>query len=112
MASEQDQHALSGLMWRFLVLDDHEVDRFLIRDADSLISKREVAAIEAWQQSDKRFHLMRDYFSHTELLLAGMWGGRRLSARLRPAVVMRAFAMLLLAGALAMLASRLPGFGV
>ena len=75
MASEQDQQALSGLMWRFLVLDDPEVDRFLIRDADSLISKREVAAIEAWQQSDRRFHLMRDYFSHTELLLAGMWGG-------------------------------------
>jgi tetratricopeptide (TPR) repeat protein len=75
MASEQDQQTLSGLMWRFLVLDDPDVDRFLIRDADSLISKREVAAIEAWQQSAQSFHLMRDYFSHTELLLAGMWGG-------------------------------------
>lgn len=48
----------------------------------------------------------------TAAVLAGMWGGRRLSARLRPAVVMRTFAMLLLAVALAMLASRLPGFGV
>lgn len=75
MVREQDQQALSGLMWRFLVLDDPGVDRFLIRDADSLISKREVAAIKAWQQSEQCFHLMRDYFSHTELLLAGMWGG-------------------------------------
>jgi len=73
--SEQDQAQLSGLMWRFLVLEDPDVDRFLIRDADSLISRREVAAIEAWLQSGKCFHLMRDYFSHTELLLAGMWGG-------------------------------------
>ncbi len=73
--SPQDRQELSGLMWRFLVLEDAGVDRFLIRDADSLISRREVAAIEAWLQSGKCFHLMRDYFSHTELLLAGMWGG-------------------------------------
>ena len=73
--SAADRQALSGLMWRFLVLEDDNVDRFLIRDADSLISRREVAAIEAWLQSDRFFHLMRDYFSHTELLLAGMWGG-------------------------------------
>lgn len=73
--SEQDRQELSGLMWRFLVTEDEGVDRFLIRDADSLISKREVAAIEAWLRSDRHFHLMRDYFSHTELLLAGMWGG-------------------------------------
>jgi tetratricopeptide (TPR) repeat protein len=70
-----DRQTLSGLMWRFLVLEDDSVDRFLIRDADSLISRREVAAIEAWLQSDRFFHLIRDYFSHTELLLAGMWGG-------------------------------------
>ena len=73
--SAADRQALSGLMWRFLVLEDDNVDRFLIRDADSLISRREVAAIEAWLQSDRFFHLMRDSFSHTELLLAGMWGG-------------------------------------
>jgi len=51
--SPQDRQELSGLMWRFLVLEDACVDRFLIRDADSLISRREVAAIEAWLQSGK-----------------------------------------------------------
>jgi hypothetical protein len=73
--SDADQQALSGLMWRFLVMDDPAVDRFLVRDADSLISTREAAAVEAWVASGQWFHLMRDYFSHTELLLAGMWGG-------------------------------------
>lgn len=73
--SEQDQKELNGLMWRFLVMQDPQMDRFLLRDADSLISTREVAAIDAWLQSGKWFHLMRDYFTHTELLLAGMWGG-------------------------------------
>ncbi|MFZ1874723.1 MAG: tetratricopeptide repeat protein [Chania sp.] len=63
------------LMWRFLVLDDPTVKRYLIRDADSLLSEREQAAVEAWLQSDCWYHHMRDYFTHTELLLAGMWGG-------------------------------------
>jgi len=66
---------LSALMWRFLVLADPGVDRFLIRDADSVISSREQAAVQAWIDSGRAFHLMRDYFTHTELLLAGMWGG-------------------------------------
>lgn len=66
---------LSPLMWRFMVIDDPDVVRFIIRDCDSLISERENAAVNAWLASDRWFHMMRDYFSHTELILAGMWGG-------------------------------------
>jgi hypothetical protein len=63
------------LMWRFKVLDDADVDFYLIRDADSLLSEKEQAAVEQWLSSHYWFHHMRDYFTHTELLLAGMWGG-------------------------------------
>ncbi|WP_186110427.1 tetratricopeptide repeat protein [Burkholderia gladioli] len=69
--------AMPGTMWRFLVLDDPAVARFMIRDADALLSEREPAAIEAWLDSGRWFHHMRDYFTHTELLLAGMWAGCR-----------------------------------
>ena len=69
------QQQYSGLMWRFAVIDDPEVKFFLLRDADSLISYREAAAVDAWLNSDQWFHCMRDSFSHSELLLAGMWGG-------------------------------------
>lgn len=62
-------------LWRFLVMDDSSVERFIVRDADSLLSEREVVAVEAWVASPFWFHHMRDYCSHTELLLAGMWGG-------------------------------------
>lgn len=64
-----------GLLWRFEVISDPGVDRFLIRDADSVINIRERVAVDEWLQSGRHFHLMRDYFSHTELILAGMWGG-------------------------------------
>lgn len=63
------------LMWRFLVVDDPRVKRFLLRDADALLSEREYAAVQEWVRSPYYFHLIRDYFTHTELILAGLWGG-------------------------------------
>src|SRR5262249_12916560 len=63
------------LLWRFEVANDGSVQRFLIRDADSLLSVKERVAVDAWIASDTYFHLMRDFYSHTDLILAGMWGG-------------------------------------
>ena len=64
-----------GLLWRFEVAGDPKVARFLIRDCDAVINVRERIAVDAWLESDKYFHTMRDYASHTEVILAGMWGG-------------------------------------
>lgn len=74
---EKIANSISPLMWRFLVLDDTEVDCFMIRDTDSLISFKEQAAVTDWLNSKKWFHAMRDFFTHHDLLLAGMWGGFR-----------------------------------
>ena len=63
------------LLWRFAVLGDPTVRRYLIRDADSLLTVKERVAVDAWLASSIHFHTMRDYFTHTDLLLAGMWGG-------------------------------------
>ena len=63
-----------GPMWRFLALDDPHMHRVLFRDADSVISQREAEAVDEWVKSDRRFHIMRDNGSHTELMLAGLWG--------------------------------------
>lgn len=61
-------------LWRFLALDDDSVHRAIFRDADSLIWEQEALAVEEWVASGKYFHMMRDSHSHTELILAGMWG--------------------------------------
>jgi Flp pilus assembly protein TadD len=63
------------LLWRFEVIADPTVRRFLLRDADSLLSVKERVAVDAWLQSGFWFHAMRDWYTHTDLLLAGMWGG-------------------------------------
>ncbi len=63
------------LYWRFFVSDDPSVDRFLCRDADSRLNCQERVAVDEWIRAGKAFHIMRDHYLHTELILAGMWGG-------------------------------------
>ncbi|TDA47890.1 tetratricopeptide repeat protein [Burkholderia pyrrocinia] len=72
---ERTRREIPATMWRFLVMDDPSVVRYLVRDADALLSEREVPTVAQWLESGRWFHHMRDYFTHTELLLAGMWGG-------------------------------------
>ena len=64
-----------GLFWRFLVADDPKVNLYLIRDCDAVINVKERVAVDEWLASDRYFHVMRDFYSHTEVILAGMWGG-------------------------------------
>jgi tetratricopeptide (TPR) repeat protein len=63
------------LAWRFLVANEAGVGRFLVRDVDSVVNERERAAVDAWLASTALFHVMRDWWTHTDLVLAGMWGG-------------------------------------
>jgi hypothetical protein len=69
------QSARRKLCWRFGVANDPAVGRFLVRDIDSLVGPRERAAVDAWIASDRWFHVMRDWWVHTDLVLAGLWGG-------------------------------------
>lgn len=71
------QRLADGLFWRFTVLDDPEVTHFLLRDADAVLNPREAAAVNAWLASGRGFHVMRDHPAHTDLMLAGLWGGVR-----------------------------------
>lgn len=64
-----------GLFWRFLAADDPQVRYFLCRDADARLNTQEQAAVAAWLGSGRPFHIMRDAPYHTELMLAGLWGG-------------------------------------
>jgi tetratricopeptide (TPR) repeat protein len=69
------QPAHRRLLWRFEAIRDPSVKRFLIRDADSLLSIKERVAVDDWLRSEQWFHGMRDWYTHTDLMLAGMWGG-------------------------------------
>lgn len=72
---ERGQPDRQKLAWRFGVANDPTVGYFLVRDVDSVISLRESSAVQNWLESGKWFHIMRDWWTHTDLMLAGMWGG-------------------------------------
>ena len=74
--TQHSQHTeKQKLCWRFQVANHPEVGRFLVRDIDSVFSLRERLAVEEWLQSDKWFHTLHDWWTHTDLMLAGLWGG-------------------------------------
>lgn len=66
-------NSIPPMLWRFLVADDLEVDRFLIRDCDSRLSHREADAVGEWIKSDLILHVMRDHPAH-QVIPGGMWG--------------------------------------
>jgi len=72
-----DNSALPGTFWRYFVADDEKIDRFLVRHADSILNIRERVAVDEWIKLNRHFHIMRDFYSHSELMLAGLWGGVR-----------------------------------
>jgi len=63
-----------GMFWRFLVYDDREVERFIIRDTDSRLNLREKYAVDEWIESGKKLHIMRDHPNHGIPMLGGTWG--------------------------------------
>lgn len=85
MVGPHDPFDWSGVMWRFLSLNDDDVEVHLFRDADSRPSRRESAAVAEWLDSGRQFHIMRDHPAHWIEILAGMWGCTRDGARrIRP----------------------------
>jgi len=66
-----------GMFWRFDVLKDPEVERFIIRDADSRLGQREKNAVVDWIRSSKNFHIIRDHKFHSTRIMGGMWGATR-----------------------------------
>ena len=62
------------MIWRFFPTLDTQVDAFMSRDLDSIVTPREVKAVEEWVQSGKTLHTMRDHPQHNFPMLGGMWG--------------------------------------
>eukprot|EP01080_Neovahlkampfia_damariscottae_P005290 gene5290-8908_t len=69
---------IRGMFWRFLTFEfDPEVEIMIVRDSDSRLSIREKEAVDAWLQSGKGFHIMRDNPYHGIPILGGTWGAKR-----------------------------------
>ncbi|KAJ8602294.1 hypothetical protein CTAYLR_007846 [Chrysophaeum taylorii] len=72
--------AAAGMFWRFLVADDPSVDRFIVRDSDSRLNRRDAFAVADWIRSGYPVHSERDHPNHDRPLNGGMWGATNRSA--------------------------------
>lgn len=63
-----------GMFWRFEVLKDPNVERFIVRDTDGRITQREKNCVLDWIRSGKEFHIIRDHPMHNTKIMGGMWG--------------------------------------
>ena len=71
---------LAPMLWRMTALDDTFVDVLLSRDADSRLTDRDAAEVDAWLSASGRptFHCIRDHPSHIPYSVnGGLWGARR-----------------------------------
>jgi hypothetical protein len=66
------------VLWSYLVADDLDVDRFIVRDSDMRPTEREVAALDDWmaESSSLPLYCIRDHPTHaSQQLVPGLIGG-------------------------------------
>ena len=63
-----------GTFWRFYAVCMAHVEYVIFRDVDSVLGQREKGLVDVWLASGKPFHVIRDWYSHQDLILAGLWG--------------------------------------
>ena len=64
-----------GMFWRMLPFLWEDVERVIVRDADSILTSRELEAVRHWERSRHPFHIMRDHPAHLAAIMGGMFGG-------------------------------------
>lgn len=72
-----DEAIGNQMFWRFLVADDPQVERYLVRDCDSRLGPRERGAVDAWIESGTAFHVMSDHPYHWPPVGGGLWSAKR-----------------------------------
>ena len=66
------------MFYRFFPILDNNVDYFISRDLDSIISFREEKMIEEWIDSSKNLHLIHEaYPGHRHIIMGGMFGFKK-----------------------------------
>ena len=71
---KQEPENSSGIFWRFNEVANTENERVIFRDTDSRLNARDAVAVQAWIESGKSLHIIRDHPMHNAPLLGGLWG--------------------------------------
>jgi hypothetical protein len=70
---DEGEEYIFPMMWRFLAIDDDDVEVMISRDADARLSYREKHCVDIFMESNYLLHSIRDNPSHNNIM-GGMWG--------------------------------------
>jgi len=71
-----ESQGVEGMSWRFLAALRDDADAVIFRDADSIFTPRETAAVTEWLASRKDTHIIRDHPYHRSPVMGGLFGVR------------------------------------
>lgn len=74
---DESENGIFPMVWRFLAIDDDDIDVMIVRDSDSRLSYREKRCVDIFMESDKLLHSIRDNHNHTDIM-GGMWGLKKM----------------------------------
>ena len=63
-----------AISWRFEAASNSDI--MICRDTDSILLERDKIAVEEWLNSNKDFHIIRDYTFPSARIMGGIWGCR------------------------------------
>jgi len=66
-----------NMIYRFLAIDEPDVDVMFVRDADSHIHWRDRWAVRDFLKRNYNFHVIRDHPEHNVQMPGGLWGMRK-----------------------------------
>ena len=61
-------------IYRYLSIDDPEVELMIVRDADSRVYQRDEQSVREFMNSEKKFQIIRDHRVHAIPILGGLFG--------------------------------------
>lgn len=64
-------------IYRYLPIDDPNVEIMIVRDADSRVYERDEQSIREFMKSEKKFQIIRDHRVHAIPILGGLFGVKK-----------------------------------
>jgi hypothetical protein len=73
---KKEKYPFEGLLWRMLPMqENHEV--VIVRDVDTRLFLRDKNLVDDWITSDFKYHICRDNPGSYNVILGGLWGGKK-----------------------------------
>lgn len=73
---KKEKYPFEGLLWRMLPMQENH-EAVIVRDVDTRLFLRDKNLVDDWIASDFKYHICRDNPGSYNVILGGLWGGKK-----------------------------------